>query len=65
MLEKMFFYFQYPFVRYALIVGGVDLTVRLFTGSDIGIETLFIYRRRIVSCGFWSHGGGVGSEYYE
>lgn len=23
MLEKMFFYFQYPFVRYALIVGGL------------------------------------------
>lgn len=48
MLEKMFFYFQYPFVRYALIVGvlislcasllGVTLVLKRFSFIGDGLS---------------------------
>ena len=51
MIDKLIFYFQYPFVRYALIVGvlialcssllGVTLVLKRFSFIGDGLSALF------------------------
>ena len=43
MFETLHMYFQYPFVRYALIV-GVLIALCSSSGRDTGIEEIFFHR---------------------
>lgn len=56
MFETLQMYFQYPFVRYALIVGVLIALCSSLLGRDTGIEEIFVYRGRSFPCGFRSHG---------
>lgn len=56
LLDKMILYFHYPFVRYALIVGGIDRILLLASGRYSGVKTIFVYRGRTLACGIWRNG---------
>lgn len=54
MLEKLVFYFQYPFVRYALIVGVLIALCSSLLGVTLVLKRFsFIGASDIRSCG-WS-----------
>ena len=55
-MDKLILYFQYPFVRYAMIVGVLIAMCS---------ETFFIYWRRTFPCGIWSDGGGGSIKFYK
>ena len=62
--EKLVFYFQYPFVGYALIV-GVLIALLLSSGGNAGAEAIFLYWGRTVPCGIRSYGHCISAEFQQ
>ena len=62
--EKLVFYFQYPFVWYALIVGVLIALCSSLLGVTLA-EAIFLYWGRTVPCGIRSYGYCIGAEFQQ
>ena len=60
MLEKLMVYFEYPFVRYALIAAVLIALCSSLLGVTLVLKKIFIYRRRTFPCGFRCNGSSNG-----
>lgn len=62
--EKLSLYFQFPFVRYALVVGVLIALCSSLFGVTLVLKKVFLHRRRTFARCVRRGGGGGNSRAY-